>query len=96
MRSPDIVAEFVSLARDVAGVGPQAAARLEDEMRRSFGGLQVRIAPRPPVTVEQINAELRAGKVVRVIADDFGVSRATIYRHLKKKVAKHGRTATAQ
>lgn len=81
---PDFVSELVALAGEVAGVDASAAARLDAELRGRFGGKQVRIAERPPLTVERIDAELRQRKPVRQVAADLGVSRATIYRYLGK------------
>jgi len=79
---PDFAAEFVALAREIADVSPDAGARLEAELRARYAGTQVRIAERPPVTLERINEVLRQGKPVRLVADELGVSRMTIYRHL--------------
>lgn len=94
MKSPDIVAEFVALARE-AGVDPNAAQRMGAELRQTYGGQKVTILPREPITVEQIDAGLRMGKPVRVIAGELGCSRATLYRHLGAKVTRKRRTETA-
>lgn len=81
MSKIDFVSEFVALAGNV-GLDESASAKLEAEIRGRFGGQQVRIAERPPVTVERIDAILRQRKPVREVAAELGVSRATIYRHL--------------
>lgn len=95
MIKSDIVAEFIALARDVAGVDPQAAKRLGDGIRHAYGGQKVIILPREPITLEQIDGGLRQGKPVRLIATELGCSRATIYRHLGAKVTRKQRNETA-
>lgn len=77
---PDFAAEFVALAREVADVSPDAGARLEAELRARYAGSQVRIAERPPLTLDAIDGLLRQRKPVRAVAVELGVSRATIYR----------------
>jgi len=81
----DIVAEIAALAREVAGVDPVAAQKLANAVRNTYGGQSVRILPRAPITLASIDQELRRGKPVRVIAQELGVSRATLYRHLSQK-----------
>ena len=95
MSKSDIVAEFVALAREVAGVDPQAAKRLSAGLRHAYGGQKVIILPREPITLEQIDVGLRQGKPVRTIAGELGCSRATIYRHLSAKVTRKRRIETA-
>lgn len=90
----DFVAELTALARDAAGIDDTAAARLAAALRSSYGGQRVRILPVEPVSKERIDSELRRGKVVREIAREMGTSRATIYRHLKPKVARRLPRAT--
>jgi len=94
MKTPDIVAEFVALARE-AGVDPHAAQRLGAELRQTYGGQKVTILPREPISLAQIDGSLRQGKPVRVIASEMGCSRATIYRHLSAKVTRRRGTETA-
>lgn len=84
MNKPDFAVQFVALVREVAHTGDDTCARIEAEIRRRFGGEQVRIAERPPLTLERIDAALRERKPVRVVASELGVSRATIYRYLGK------------
>ena len=88
----DFVAEFVALARDTAGLDDRAAQQIEARLRSDYGGQTVRIAERPPVTMEFIDTRLRERKSVREIACEAGMSRATIYRILGAKSFKR-RTA---
>lgn len=81
---PDFVADVLARLRAAADLEPSAAASLERAIRQTYGGQTLRILPREPVTLEQINAALRTGKPVRVIARELGISRATIYRRLAK------------
>lgn len=85
---PDFVAEFVALARDTAGIDARAAQQIEARLRSDYGGQTVRIAERPPVTPEFIDARLRERKSVREIAGEVGMSRATIYRMLNQPKSK--------
>lgn len=76
---PDIVAEIVTLARELP---PE---RLETAIRSRFGGQVVRITsapPRPSPTIEDVDTRLRQRMPVTAIAADLGVSRTTIYRLL--------------
>lgn len=81
---PDFAAELAALVRDVAPEALAAAARIEREVRARYGGQQVRIAERPPLTLHAIDERLRQRMPVAAIATDLGVSRRTIYRHLKR------------
>jgi DNA invertase Pin-like site-specific DNA recombinase len=80
----DHAARIAAIACQALAADQNASARVEAALRRELGGQQVRIAERPPITVEAINAGLRERKPVRVIAAELGVSRATLYRHLGK------------
>ena len=86
MRKPDCTAEIAALVVQVAGMPPEAGQRIEAALRRDFGGRDVRIERVPPITRELVNAELRQGKGVAVIAQELGVCRNTIYRRLRLKV----------
>lgn len=92
---PDIVAEFVALAREAAPDVPQATLqRLESEIRERHGGCRVYIGvprTRPAPTIDDINARLHQSVPVSAIAKDLGVSRATIYRMLSSSSAKVAR-----
>jgi hypothetical protein len=85
MSRRDYAQEFACLAKEVAGIGQDQAQRFEKALRERFGGETARIFPRPALTLDRINAELRNRKPVAVIAAESGVSRATIYRYLKPK-----------
>ena len=85
MTKPDFAAEFVALAREVAEIDASASVRIEAELRRRYGGEQVRIAERAPLTLSVIDGLLRERKPVRQVANELGVSRATIYRHIGRK-----------
>lgn len=78
----DYASEIVGLVSEVASLEPAVAARIDAELRQRFAGTELRIAERPPLTLEQIDAGLRERKSVREIAGERGVSRATIYRML--------------
>lgn len=86
MRKQDCTTRIVALVTQVAEVPPEAQRRIEAALRRDFGGQNVRIDREPPITRERVNAELRQGKAVAVIAQELGVCRNTIYRRLRAKV----------
>jgi len=85
---PDYVSELVRTVSAVASLDPEAEQRAAAAIRGRFGGQKLRIDPREPITVEKIDAGLRARQPVREIAADLGVSRATIYRMLGKSRGK--------
>lgn len=96
---PDAAAEIAALVARIADVPPEAVARVETELRRSYGGQRVAILREPPLAVDRIDALLRQGLTVRQIAPRMGVDRATIYRRLqqasaRKKGASQPRAAT--
>jgi DNA invertase Pin-like site-specific DNA recombinase len=78
----DYAARIAAIACQALAADPSARENVEAALRRELGGKQVRIAERAPITVEVINAGLRARKPVAVIAQELGCSRATLYRHL--------------
>lgn len=84
-KDDDFAAQFAALACEIAGADPSRVQLLEHELRRRYGSTCVRITPRPPVTLERINARLQAGLKVREIARETGLSRSTIYRHLGRR-----------
>lgn len=94
-KEPDFVAQVAALAAEVAGADPARLPRLERELRRRFGSMCVWIPaqpPEPPISLERVNAGLRAGRSVREIAGETGVSRSTIYRLLgSRKSQRPGR-----
>lgn len=83
----DAVGRILHVIGTVAPMDHAAIARVEAALRNEFGGSAVRIEARAPVTLEQIDAGLRQRKPVAVIAEEVGLSRATIYRMLGKKRA---------
>lgn len=94
-KEPDFVAQVAALACEIAGADPARVPRLERELRRRFGSTCVWIPSQPPepaVSLERVNAGLRAGRTVREIAGETGVSRSTIYRLLgRRKSQRPGR-----
>ncbi len=80
----DFATKCAALAVRVAGIDQAAASRLESELRKRHGGQLVKIE-RPLVTYEMISEGLRQSKPVARIADEIGVSRATLYRRLKAR-----------
>lgn len=81
MKRFDFVEELADIAYE-SGIRPEAVNVLKSKLRRDFGGLTVTIARREPVTLERVNAALRAQKSVRTISKEMGLSRSTIYRML--------------
>lgn len=80
----DHAARIAAIACQALAADPAAGRQIEAALRRELGGQQVRIAERPPITLDAINAGLRERKPVRVIAAELGVCRATLYRYLAK------------
>jgi hypothetical protein len=85
----DAVHQILQLVGTVAQLDRAALSRADMAIRREFGGKAMRIQPRAPVTIEQIDAELRQRKPVAVIADEVGISRSTIYRMLERNRIKN-------
>lgn len=79
---PDAVQQILEIVGTHAQVDTAALSRAEKAIRQEFGGTALRIQPRAPVTLAQIDAGLRAKKPVAVIANEVGLSRATVYRML--------------
>lgn len=92
----DYATEIAALARQVAGLDERASSRLEEALRREYGGQSVRIAQKPvAIDMALVDAELRKRTPVRQIAQQMGVSRMTIYRHLSRpKVTRRGPDGT--
>ena len=82
MKQRDDAPELIGLVNEIVGLQGADARRLDAALRARYGGEAVRIAERPPVTLGEIDAGLRERKPVRVIAEEVGLSRATIYRML--------------
>lgn len=82
---PDAVQQILEIVGTVAKVDAATLSRADQAIRREFGGTALRIQPRAPVTIDQIDAGLRQRKPVATIAAEVGLSRATIYRMLGRK-----------
>lgn len=93
---PDAVQQILEIVGAVAKVDASALSRADQAIRREFGGTAVRIQPRAPVTLEQIDAGLRQRKPVAMIAAEVGLSRATIYRMLGKSRIKNRKKPGAE
>lgn len=85
----DAVQQILEIVGTVAKIDAMALSRADQAIRREFGGTAMRIQPRAPVTLEQIDAGLRQRKPVAAIAAEVGLSRATIYRMLGKSSIKN-------
>lgn len=85
----DAVTQLLQVVGEVTQMDRAALSRADQAIRREFGGKAMRIQPRAPLTIEQIDAELRQRKTVAVIADEVGISRSTIYRMLERNRAKN-------
>ena len=92
----DAVQELLKIVGEVAQVDALALSRADQAIRREFGGTAMRIQPRAPVTLEQIDAGLRQRKPVAAIASEFGLSRATIYRMLGRSRVKNRKRSRAE
>ncbi len=93
---PDAVQQILEIVGTVAQVDALALSRVDQAIRREFGGAELRIQARPPVTMAQIDEGLRARKPVAMIATEVGLSRATIYRMLGRKNRKNSGGETPQ
>lgn len=80
--------EIAALVSRVAGVTEDVGARVEVELRRSYGGRRITIPQEPAVSVQadRIDELLRQRMTVREIAPRLGVSRSTIYRRLRSSM----------
>lgn len=94
MKRTDFVSEVTGLMREVGGIDPASAAKVEVELRRRYGGKMIQIERRPIVTLDDVNSALRQKKPVRLIAAETGLSRSTIYRMLGSKSLKRATTET--
>lgn len=92
----DAVQQILEIVGTVARVEPAALARADRAIRQEFGGTAVRIQPRAPVTMEQIDAGLRQRKPVAAIAAEVGLSRATVYRMLGRSRIKNRKKPGAE
>jgi len=83
-KGPDMVTAFVDLAVKVGNLDDQAAKTLERELVSRWGGKAFRVRTRLQTIsyARDIEPRLRQGMTVTRIAEHFGVTRCTIYRHL--------------
>lgn len=79
------MSEVTSIVARAADVPPESLQRIERTLRAEYGGQEVSISRRAPISLESIDQRLRQRMPVVAIAADLGVGRATIYRHLKRK-----------
>jgi len=85
---PDAVQQLLAVVGSVTQIDAAALLKADTAIRREFAGAALRIQPRAPVTIEDIDTRLRARKPVAVIACEVGLSRATVYRMLGKSRSK--------
>lgn len=88
---PDFVRELIAVARETLVIAPHEAEKLDFAVRSRFAGASYLVTDVPPVTVDDINEQLRMRAPVRLIAANLGVSRATIYRRLHEHRASKGK-----
>ncbi len=81
----DDVQRIVDIVQRVAPLQATALAAVDGALRAELAGSRLRIQPRPPITIEQINAGLYAGLSVRDVAKQMGCSRHAIYRRLRPR-----------
>jgi DNA invertase Pin-like site-specific DNA recombinase len=84
----DAVQQLLQVVATAAHIDHAALARADTAIRREFGGAALRIQPKAPVTIDEIDSRLRARKPVAMIAHEVGLSRATIYRMLGRRKSK--------
>lgn len=88
---PDIVLEFIAIARaTLGGLTPQQESQLEQAMRAApFSGRRVRVLKRgkirhPGEQRNIVNQALQSAERMADVADQNGISRRTLYRYMKK------------
>lgn len=82
---PDFVAELLVIIARASSIDDETRDRIEQDIRDAWGGQEVKIRRKRPVTTEDIDSRLRQRMAVREIAQEFGTSRHTIYRRLGLK-----------
>lgn len=85
----DIVTYFIKIAQKVCpALDAKAALELEDQIRRDWGGQEPYISKnsshREQMKNQAVQAYLTTNKPVERIEKETGISRASLYRHLKK------------
>lgn len=84
---PDII-ELIMRACEAQGLDPDAARLIEAKIRDEYGGLRVRIPKRKKhATEERRNSAYTdglSGMPTEAIKEKHGISRATLYRLMKK------------
>lgn len=85
-KDPNIV-ELILNACKEAGLDPQAAARIERDICEQYGGRRVYIARKKRISVDDRKKVFEDGlttKPTNEIIREHGISRATLYRVMKK------------
>jgi Mor family transcriptional regulator len=84
---PDII-ELIMRACEAEGLNPDAARLIEARMRKDFGGMRVRIPKRKKHATEERRSNAYtdglSGMPTEAIKEKHGISRATLYRLMKK------------
>lgn len=88
MKKHDFARDLVCLVQEVASLDQSVASKIDKELRSRYGGSTVRIEPVPAITYEDVVALQRKGKTIKVISNETGLSRSTIYRRLYSKSVK--------
>ena len=92
----DAVQELLRVVGEAAQIDAQALARCEQAVRREFGGATLRIQPRAPITIADIDGMLRQRRPVSAIAPQLGISRATVYRIIERSRKKSQKVGAVQ
>jgi len=80
----NFVTELLDLVQETVPLDDHSRSRLRHLIRLRFGGRRIRIHAQAPARVDlaAVETRLRERTPIRVIAQDIGVDRATIYRML--------------
>ena len=83
-RCADVVAELLDVVQEAVLLDDRSLSRLRQLIRFRFGGRRIRIHAEAPARVDlaAVETRLRERKPIRMIAQEIGVDRATIYRML--------------
>lgn len=83
----DLILEFIKAVRDMdSSFTEMMANQLESQMRQRYGGEEIYI-PKKKIQVtqkERAKQEYLEGKPIEETTKKNGISRASLYRHLKK------------
>lgn len=74
------------IKRGIPEISEQVLSEIEEKTRHEWGGDEVYISKKTITTAQKQKAvtEYLGGRPLRDIEKEHGVSRATLYRHLKK------------